>query len=279
MILNLPSYTKINLGLKILNKRPDGYHNISTIFQQLDYGDFIKMGKIEKGCKIISNVNWIPTNKNNICYKAYKEIKNIAPGIGGIKIEINKIVPIGSGLGGGSANAAAVLKGVNTLYSIGLTNLKLEELALNIGADVPFFINGGVQVGMGTGEKLTKIKSNIAGHYLLIIPKISIDTKWAFDQVKNKLKTSNSLPKFSSFLSSEVNSLQIFENDFEKIVIPAYPEIGTIKLKLKEYGASFASLSGSGSTVYGVFNDEASLKEAELFFHDSHLTVLAKPKP
>ncbi len=277
MGLICPSYSKVNIGLKVLSQRDDGYHNIYTIFQELNFGDSIDIEKRDCGFKIIANVDWIPTNKSNICYKAYTEIKKEFSEVKGIHIKIDKKIPIGSGLGGGSANAAALLKGIKNIYKLEVTESKLEEIGSEVGADVPFFIRGKTQLGEGIGDKLTQLPKAIIGTYLLVIPKISIRTEWAYSVIKNRLNNQNKNAKFSSFINEDYSSLQIFENDFEQIVIPAYPEIGAIKSKLLNLGARFASLSGSGSTVYGVYDDEASAKEAELLFHTSHQTILANP--
>ena len=277
MGLICPSFSKVNIGLKVLSQRDDGYHNIYTIFQELNFGDSIDIEKREHGFKIIANVDWIPTNKSNICYKAYTEIKKEFSEVKGIHIKIDKKIPIGSGLGGGSANAAALLKGIKNIYKLEVTESKLEEIGGEVGADVPFFIRGKTQLGEGIGDKLTQLPKAIIGTYLLVIPKISIRTEWAYSVIKNRLNNQNKNAKFSSFINEDYSSLQIFENDFEQIVIPAYPEIGAIKSKLLNLGARFASLSGSGSTVYGVYDDEASAKEAELLFHTSHQTILANP--
>ena len=277
MGLICPSYSKVNIGLKVLSQRDDGYHNIYTIFQELNFGDSLDIEKRDCGFKIIANVDWIPTNKSNICYKAYTEIKKEFSEVKGIHIKIDKKIPIGSGLGGGSANAAALLKGIKNIYKLEVTESKLEEIGSEVGADVPFFIRGKTQLGEGIGDKLTQLPKAIIGTYLLVIPKISIRTEWAYSVIKNRLNNQNKKAKFSSFINEDYSSLQIFENDFEQIVIPAYPEIGAIKSKLLNLGARFASLSGSGSTVYGVYDDEASAKEAELLFHTSHQTILANP--
>jgi 4-diphosphocytidyl-2-C-methyl-D-erythritol kinase len=277
MGLICPSFSKVNIGLKVLNQRDDGYHNIYTIFQELNFGDSIYIEKRDQGCKIIASVDWIPTDKSNICFKAYNKIKKEFSKVKGLCLKIEKKIPTGSGLGGGSANAAAVLKGINKIYKLKLTASKLEQIAREIGSDVPFFIKGKTQLGEGVGEKLTQINKTIIGTYLLVIPEVSISTEWAYSIIKNKLNDQNKKVNFSSFFNGDYSSLKIFENDFEQIVIPAYPEIGAIKAKLLNLGARFASLSGSGSTVYGIFDDEASAKEAELLFNSSHQTFLATP--
>ena len=273
----LKSNTKLNLGLRILNRRKDNLHNIATLYTEIDFGDEIQINKQEKGCSIKSNVDWIPLDESNLCFKAYDLLSKQAQKALGISIYINKKVPTGSGIGGGSSNAAAILKGLNLIYNIGLDVNELEKIGSKIGADVPFFIKGGSQIGEETGFKLTPVKINLKEKLLLVIPDISISTKWAYAQIKNKLKSENIIPKFADLMRKNFLTFKFFENDFEKIVIPAYPEIGAIKQKLLDSGAKFASLSGSGSTVYGVFDDEAKLNKAESFFHNSHLTILANP--
>lgn len=275
--MECPSTSKVNIGLKVLNQRDDGYHNIYTVFQELDFGDTIQIEKIDDGCTIKSNVDWIPIDESNICHKAYSALKTKFPDLGGISIHIQKNVPIGSGLGGGSANGAVTLKGLNDLYGLNLSDGELEKIGATIGADVPFFIKGGTQLGEGIGDKLTLLPSHIQGTYLLVIPDVSISTPWAYSGLINKLNSEELMPNFAGFFSGDYASLKIFENDFERIVIPAYPEIGAIKRKLLELGARFASLSGSGSTVYGIFDEDASAKEAELFFRPTHQTILANP--
>ena len=277
MGISCPTFSKVNIGLKILSKRNDGYHNIYTVFQELDFGDSITIKKADSGCTISSNVDWIPTDESNICYKAYTALKRKFPKLGGVSIHIKNRIPAGSGLGGGSANGAAVLKGLNKLYNLELSDDGLEKIGSEVGADVPFFIKGGTQLGEEIGDKLTPLPRSVAGVYLLVFPNLSISTAWAYSGIKNKLKSRIVLPNFVGFFSGDNSSLEIFENDFERIVIPAYPEIGAIKQKLLELGARFASLSGSGSTVYGIFDEDASAKEAELFFHPAHQTILANP--
>ena len=185
-------------------------------------------------------------------------------------------MPTGSGIGGGSSNAAAILKGLNQVYNIGLDVNELEKIGSKIGADVPFFIKGGSQIGEETGFKLTPVKINLKEKLLLVIPDISISTKWAYAQIKNKLKSENIIPKFADLMRKNFLTFKFFENDFEKIVIPAYPEIGSIKQKLLDSGAKFASLSGSGSTVFGIYNNHELASCANSQFV-KYKTILAKP--
>lgn len=273
----LRSKSKINLGLKVLNKRSDGLHNIVTIFQEVDFGDKIQLVKHKTGCQIKSDVDWIPIDNSNICHKAYSALCHELNQDFGVKISLEKRIPVGSGIGGGSANAATTLIGLNSLYNLGLNDKKLESIAVNIGADVPFFIRGGTQIGQETGGKLSPITKKLEAAVLLVIPRLSISTEWAYSQLKNKLKSDNSILRFVDLMRKDFLSFKFFENDFEKIVIPAYPEIGSIKNKLLDSGAKFASLSGSGSTVFGIFDDNVFAKKAESYFRNSHLTILTRP--
>ena len=273
----LRSKSKINLGLKVLNKRSDGLHNIVTIFQEVDFGDKIQLVKHKTGCQIKSDVDWIPVDNSNICHKAYSALCHELNQDFGVKISLEKRIPVGSGIGGGSANAATTLIGLNSLYNLGLNDKKLESIAVNIGADVPFFIKGGTQIGQETGGKLSPITKKLEAAVLLVIPRLSISTEWAYSQLKNKLKSDNSILRFADLMRKDFLSFKFFENDFEKIVIPAYPEIGSIKNKLLDSGAKFASLSGSGSTVFGIFDDNVFAKKAESYFRNSHLTILTRP--
>ena len=273
------SNAKVNIGLKIHGKRIDGYHDITTVFQEINLFDIITLSKNTKNCNFNSNVNWLKNDKYNLCIIAYEIMKNNFD-ISGIDIDLIKNIPRGSGLGGGSSNAANVLKGIRLLYNLKILDRELEEIAVKIGADVPFFIRGSAQFGEGVGDKLTPLKTKINGHYLIIIPNIEIDTSWAYSKFKKGLDSSLPSINFAS-LSNEktigLDRLKFFENDFESIVVPAYPEIGEIKKALLAQGAEFASLSGSGSTVFGIFNDDAILNNAFSYFSPTYKTFIANP--
>ena len=275
--VSLESYAKVNLTLQIVNKRSDGYHNISTIFQEIDLNDKIIMEKKESGCDFSTNVDWLNNDSSNLCIKAWKRMAEEFD-IGGVAIYLNKQIPAGSGLGGGSSNAATVIKGLKHLYNLNVSDGDLEELAVDIGADVPFFIRGGLQIGEGLGDQLKKIKSFIQCVFLLVIPRILIDTAWAYDQCKKILQSSRMEVNFASFLERGEIPFELFENDFETIVVPAYPEIGNIKEMLLNHGVRFASLSGTGSTVYGIFDNEADAISVESSFPTSYKTFIVQPR-
>ena len=275
--VKINSYVKVNVGLKVLNKRSDGYHNISTIFQEIDLHDQLIVSKNISGCQFSSNVKWLRNDQNNLCVIAYNHMKNLY-NIEGIDIVLTKNISRGSGLGSGSSNAAAVLKSIRKIYDLDVSDEALVEIGSKIGADVPFFIKGGTQIGEGIGEKLISLNSAIKGWYLIIIPDIYIDTKWAYSQFKNILDNATLPTKFSKSISEKIvhlDTIKFFENDFESVVFPTYPEIGAIKKELLALGAKFASLSGSGSTVFGIFDDNAKIKKAFSHFSPMHKAYIA----
>ena len=158
----IKSYAKVNVGLQILNERPDGYHNINTVFQELDFYDTIELKKKDNGCEFHSNVKWLRNDSTNLCVLAFEKFSEEYD-IGGISINLVKQIPSGGGLGGGSSNAAAILKGLCHLYSIDPIYEKLSKIALHLGADVPFFLKGGLQIASGIGERLVEVSGSISG--------------------------------------------------------------------------------------------------------------------
>ena len=275
-ILTVNSYAKINIGLKIINQRIDSYHNIETVFQEVQFHDIITIKKINEGYKLSSNNVDFPMESSNTCVQAYLRLKKEFPKLKGVKIHINKNIPMGSGLGGGSSNAASTIIGINNLYDIGLTTPQLKNISQDIGADVPFFIEGGIQHGQGIGDKLTPLKIKLPYTILLVFPNNTVNTRWAYSQIRNKLERPIKAVNFADLMEKEMIPFQLFENDFEKIVFSTYPEIGLIKSKLLKNNARFASLSGSGSTVFGFFNDEADAISAELLFSKSFKTIITQ---
>ena len=275
--MEINSYAKINLGLHILNKRQDSLHNIITIFQEIDFYDQIS---IEKSDDFIfeTNVDWLD-KKNNTCIQAFEATKEKFPNISNIKINLVKNIPTSAGLGGSSSNGTAVLKGMNELFALKMSQDELVELSKKISADSPFFVNGGLQVGEGTGGDLSPVENNLNGVYiLLVMPDIKIDTKNAYKKCLLKNKTNI---KFAGMLDELKNydlSSELFYNDFEVYVFKTHPEIGKIKLKVLDLGAQYASLSGSGSTVFGIFSNKQDALKAHQFFSLHFSTIVTNPK-
>jgi len=263
--LTVKSYAKLNIGLKVLDTLPDGYHTIWTIMHEIDFHDLISINKnknnnIEFSC--IGNIA-APNNFNNLCVKAAQllfDSYNINDT--GINITLHKNIPVGAGLGGGSSNAANILLSLNNMYKLNISKSNLCNLALELGCDVPFFIDGGVQIAEGKGEKLSPVQFDLTNHFiLLVLPSFSISTKWAYSFFKNNLPKNFNHPKFRTFQNNIDWSL--FENDFEEVIKTTYPEVIEIRKKLEDSGALFVSLSGSGSAMFGIFNDFSKVDLAQ----------------
>lgn len=282
--LKLNSYAKINLNLKILNKRPDGYHNIKSIIQTISLKDKIKLKKSKKIiCK--TNTKNIPTNEKNLAFKAAKIFFNHTNIKSGVKIKIKKKIPTQSGLAGGSSNAAATLIGLNELYKSNLTNSELINLAKKIGADVSFLLFGGTALVQGTGELIKNIKP-IKNCYILIVkPNFNISTKEAYlkyDITSNELEkktNSNFVEDLRFAIEKEKNLKEIKNfliNDFEKIL--KNENIIEIKKEMLKKGAVCCSLTGSGSAIFAIFKEENKAKLAKKFFKKQKLkTFITTP--
>lgn len=273
-IYKAKSFAKINIGLRVLSRRKDGFHNIETIFYPVKLCDNITL-QIEKPdsdkrtvIKILTDKNLRISDKSNICYKAVEQffevfkIKNAYK----VVIRIKKNIPIGAGLGGGSSNAASVLNILKKHFKLkGRKNGKLiAKIALGLGSDIPFFLNSYASYAAGRGEKLKALpKFKINYKILIVNPNIHISTPWAYKQLKVKKRKLPILNSTETFMASNHNA---FVNDFEYIVFKKYPVIKSIKEKMYVHKAVFSLMSGSGSTVYGLFKKEADLKSAQKFF-------------
>lgn len=254
--LVLKSHAKLNLGLRILGRRPeDGYHLLETIFQEIDLADNIvieekeRRGFFQDRFKLTCNVAAIPTDESNLVMKSIWEMTPYLPVDLGADIYLEKNIPVGAGLGGGSSNAATILKWTNKWAK--LNKKDLMDIAVKLGADVPFFIEGGTQYASGIGDELTKIVLPKEWCAVLVFPDLHISTPWAYEQLKISLTASPKKAIIPSQLEKAFN-WQIFENEFDAAIIQSYPEIGEIKERLYELGAVYAGLSGSGSTVFGI---------------------------
>ena len=277
LTISVSSLAKVNLGLKILEKRDDGNHNLHSLFIEQEFVDKLLFSSSES-FSILNEGIEVPIDESNLASQAYSLLHPEKPeDAPEYQIHLHKKIPIGAGLGGGSSNAAATLKTLNKLWQLNYSNQKLEKLGKMLGADVPFFISGGCQLAEGIGDILTPINAEWLRDFkfLLVIPPIYISTAWAYKNVNSLLTGTKDIPKFAP-LETPVK-WRIFENDFEKVVISTYPEIGTIKQNLLEAGALWAGLSGSGSTVYGIFRQSDYDSEIKNDFPASYHTILTKP--
>lgn len=250
---------KINLGLNILNKRQDGYHNISTCFYPVAWTDILEIIPSHTFSFSMSGNNIPGRDEDNLCIKAYKLLQkdfNIPP----VKIHLHKTIPTGAGLGGGSSDAAYCLRTLKQIFNLDISQQNLQSYAGEIGSDCAFFIQDKPQLGTGRGEILTDIAISLKGKFLMLLkPDIHVSTAEAYAGITpaQPEKDLQSLLEQTP-LGSWKNLIQ---NDFENSVFKKYPQIKAIKQKLYDMGALYASMSGSGSSVFGIFSDPQQIPE------------------
>lgn len=254
------AFAKVNLTLNITGKRSDGYHTLESVMQTVSLCDSVfleKAADITVSCSELSG-------ENNIAYKASKHFFEFVGIKGGVKINIDKRIPICAGFGGGSADAAAVLRGLNRLYGCGLTPDSLRSIALKIGADVPFLIEGGTCLCTGIGEVLEKLPCNTHIYYCLCRGVNGASTKAMFDEIDDRpLVGKNSNEMLKALKSGDIERISALTyNDFDSVCCDICPECEGIKKALIDAGALTSSLSGSGTGVFGIFENESKAKYA-----------------
>ena len=241
---------KINIGLNVVEKRPDGYHNLETIFYPVKLSDALEVIEAEETAFSSSGIEIDATPENNLVYKAYSLLAGDFE-LPQVKMHLHKVIPFGAGLGGGSADAAFALKMLNDYFGLGLTTAQLEDYAARIGADCPFFIENKPTFAYGIGDQFKPVNLDLSAYKIVIVkPYFSVSTPQAYQNIT---------PIKPDFNLLEIDQLPIEEwktvvrNDFEKSVFPQFPEIEKLKNSLYEAGAVYASMSGSGSAVFGIF--------------------------
>ncbi len=274
--ITVESPAKINLGLNVVKKRIDGYHDLETIFIPLLLSDKITFSKSDK-LKLNTNSNFLNELKDNLILKAIRLMEVFTTREFVLDIFVEKVIPIGGGLGGGSSNAATTLKTVNKMFDLGLSYQDLSKLALELGSDVPYFLNPVFSYAESRGEVIHRLTLEIQYPILIVNPRIKIDTAWAFKKIK-PAKPVTSLRDFLNKDLTDLDYLKTFvKNDFEVIVFKEYPQIKEIKDELYKQGAQFALMSGTGSTVYGIFSNLQKAYWAEEFFKQKYFTYLHNP--
>ena len=263
---------KINLGLSIIRKRTDGYHDLETVFYPIQIKDALEIIETKNSqqsgdtdrdnaqCSI-SGLTIDGDIENNLCVKAYHLLKKDFPDLPAVQIHLHKVIPMGAGLGGGSADGAFTLKLLNRKFELGLTEEVLIKYALQLGSDCPFFIKNTPSFATGRGEKLEPVNVDLSGHRLIIVhPGIYVNTGLAFSNIKNYQRSGS----VKEIVQQPVSSWkQELTNDFEEPVFSKHPEIKKVKDDLYDNGAVYASMTGSGSAVYGIFEKASSI---EIFF-------------
>jgi len=272
---NLVAPAKINVRLEIIGKREDGFHEIRSIMCEVGLYDTLSLSKTPAGITLTSSSSDIPLDNQNLAFKAAYLIISEAKVAGGVAICLKKCIPVASGLGGGSSDAAATMKGINELYGLRCSLRQLMELGVSIGADVPFFFSNGPALATGIGEKLSPIELSPPFWALLITPATAVSTAWAYSQFT--AGTQDKVFTFAEKIDLLKTGKEILYNDFERIVIPYFPEIANIKKTLENLGAWGALMSGSGPTVFGLFFNEEEVRSAETklikHYHDRNWKI------
>ena len=279
--LTISTPAKINFGLSIGPKRKDGYHPISTLFIPITLYDTIELTVTSEPGITLSCFNPdVPNNSSNLCWKAAKLLLDQSEQLSGIHINLGKKIPVGAGLGGGSSDAAAVIKGLSQLIPGQFTQYQLTELAVKLGADIPFFLKNTPCSATGIGEILAPMMFPWKCKILLVIPPFLISTADAYNALDKGRTDQSSLIDYAQELRSlqNLNDAQnTFCNDFETILCSHYPELSIIKNSLLELDANYAALTGSGSAIYGMFTKAHAAQEAAKKLSTSYRTELVSP--
>lgn len=244
---------KINIGLHITSRRADGFHNIETLMVPIKLADALELTPADDGQSnfTFSGIPLGGDSESNLCVKAFRLMQERYK-LPETKIHLHKVIPVGAGLGGGSSDAAFTLKLLNRLYMLKICNQELKEIAAELGSDCPFFIENTPSLATGRGEILKNVELDLKKLSILLVkPKVSVSTAWAYSQVK---PNSTALTNAGKIPSDPAQWENLLTNDFEQPVFNAHPEIAVIKQNLLEMGAEYAALSGSGSAVYGLFD-------------------------
>ncbi|HKM00556.1 MAG TPA: 4-(cytidine 5'-diphospho)-2-C-methyl-D-erythritol kinase [Sedimentibacter sp.] len=264
-MIKLYSYGKINLFLDIEGKLKNNYHLIKTVMQSIDIFDEIVLNPLNENKIVIecSDIT-IPVNEKNTCYKAAMLLKETFGINSGIHIYINKNIPSEAGLAGGSGNAAAVIKGLNEMWTLNLSLDEMCDLGLHIGADIPFCIRGGTCLAEGIGDKVTELNQFIWNNILIVKPKFSMSTAFVYKSLSPDYYNSHSDNKILQYISSYdfEKTAMCLANTLENVVEKHHPEINNIKKFMIDNGAISSIMTGSGSAVFGLFNDNNTLKKA-----------------
>lgn len=263
--IRVRSFAKINLALAVLGKRPDGFHEIRTVFQSIDLCDELEIrpcARLELSCPGLDSpgLDAVPREENTV-WKAASALARAAAPAAGAEIILSKRIPSGAGLGGGSSNAAAALVALSRFWNLSIGHSDLSAIAASIGSDVPYFLLGGTALGIGRGEEIYPLPEIQPAHLVVVYPAVHIATGAAYQSLSLLLTSRRAAPNIQGFcgqLTGEAGRLTGIFNDFETSILPAYPAVKEAKDFLMEQGATAALLSGSGSSVFGFFLDEES---------------------
>ncbi|MBV1820298.1 4-(cytidine 5'-diphospho)-2-C-methyl-D-erythritol kinase [Anaerosalibacter bizertensis] len=275
--LIIEAYGKVNLALDVIRKRNDGYHDINTIMQQIDLKDIVTIKDREKGIKIECDNPEVPVDSSNLVYTAWEKMKEKAKIDRGVHIIIEKNIPVASGLAGGSTDAAAVLKGLNKLWKLNFSTKELMDIGISIGADVPYCIMGGTALAEGIGEKLKILKSFSNKLILLANPGVSVSTAHVYNSLRlNKIEKSLDMDMLVQAVENDdiYTLAKNMGNVLEQVTVEEFSQIKTIKEDMIRYGALGSLMSGSGPTVFGLFDDEKKLVKCKEYLEKKVAKVI-----
>ena len=267
--IRLKARAKINLGLDVLGKREDGYHEVRMVMQTIGIYDRLILTKIpEEEIRITSNLAFLPVNENNLIYKAIKLLKDEYHFPGGVSVDLNKFIPVAAGMAGGSTDAASTMFGVNRLFGLNLSMGKMMKLGVRLGADVPYCVMRGTALAEGIGEKLTRITPVPHMWILIAKPQINVSTRLVYEQLDmGGIQKHPDIDGIIRAIEAQdvVRIAQSMGNVLENVTVPLYPVIETIKQDMLSHGAINAMMSGSGPTVFGIFPDEQTTLACQAF--------------
>ena len=270
--IRLKARAKINLGLDVLGKREDGYHEVRMVMQTIGIYDRLILTKIpEEEIRITSNLAFLPVNENNLIYKAIKLLKDEYHFPGGVSVDLNKFIPVAAGMAGGSTDAASTMFGVNRLFGLNLSMGKMMELGVRLGADVPYCVMRGTALAEGIGEKLTRITPVPHMWILIAKPQINVSTRLVYEQLDmGGIQKHPDIDGIIRAIEAQdvVRTAKSMGNVLENVTVPLYPVIETIKQDMLSHGAINAMMSGSGPTVFGIFPDEQTTLACQAFLKE-----------
>lgn len=265
--MRVPSFAKINWTLEILGRRSDQYHELRTILQTIAIYDELTFSLLDRDVRLVCDNAELPCDQTNLVYRAALLLKNFTGCSNGVKIELQKKIPMGAGLGGGSSNAAITLLALMQLWNLSIEPADLLRLGAQLGADVPFFFFGGTGIGIGRGDEVYPMADIEAAHLLLVNPGINIPTREIYGNLPSELTSEPSLNKMPFSLGAAYASVKRsplkLRNDLEVPAITLYPVIAEVKQFLKNLQATAVLMSGSGSTVFAVFESDAACAQAQ----------------
>jgi 4-diphosphocytidyl-2-C-methyl-D-erythritol kinase len=258
--ITLHAPAKVNLCLSVIGKRSDGYHEVEMVMQAVGLYDVVTVRTAGTGITVSCGADGVPAGEGNTAWRAARAILDRAGGVGGFSVEIRKNIPVAAGLGGGSSDAAAVLVACNRILDLRLDREQLAEIGTGIGMDVPFFLYGPTALARGRGEVLTSLPSPRPFWVLLVNPGFATSTAWVYKNVNFRLTKRTDCNNIASLPVGKI--AEMLHNDLETVTASAHPVIGEMERALVEAGALSARMSGSGPTVFGIFEQESACREA-----------------